>query len=118
MQMFSIHAAERCGVGDRQWVEHLCHDVTRPALTDQRTKINPVGKLVLKLKTPWHNGTADQVVSRLKFTPRRIELPLSGRQLRCSYVSNGSQCKAMHCDPLQSFARLVRRPKGRRSLPR
>lgn len=46
--------------------------------------------MVLKLKTPWRDGTTHRVMSPLDFLPLRIELPLCGRQIHCTYGSSGS----------------------------
>ena len=36
MQGFSLHAAVRRGANDRQTQEPLCHDITCPALANER----------------------------------------------------------------------------------
>jgi len=60
---FSLHAAGRCGADDRRALEQLCHYVTRPALTNERVQCNSAGQVVLKLKTPWRDGTTHPVMS-------------------------------------------------------
>ena len=57
MQGFSLHAAARCATDERQALEQLCRYVTRPALANERVQCNAAGQVVLKLKTPWHDGT-------------------------------------------------------------
>ncbi len=57
MQGFSLHAAVRCGADDRQALEQLCRYITRPALANERVQTNATGQVVLKLKTPWRDGT-------------------------------------------------------------
>ena len=49
---FSLHAAVRCGAGDRQALAQLWRYITRPALANERVKTNAAGHVVLKLKTP------------------------------------------------------------------
>jgi len=67
IQGFSLHAAVRCGANDRQALEQLCHDITRPALANERVQTNAAGQVVLKLKTAWRDGTAHLVMSPLEF---------------------------------------------------
>ena len=54
---FSLHAAVRCAAEDRQALEQLCRTITRPALANERVQTNAAGRVVLKLKTPWRDGT-------------------------------------------------------------
>ena len=56
-QGFSLHAAVRCAADDRQALEQLCRTITRPALANERVQINSAGQVVLRLKTPWRDGT-------------------------------------------------------------
>ena len=71
---FSLHAAVRCGVDDRQALEQLCRYITRPALANERVQTNAAGQVVLKLKTPWRDGTAHLVMSPLEFLQRLAAL--------------------------------------------
>ena len=64
---FSLHAAVRCGAEDRQALEQLCRYIMRPALANERVQTNAAGQLVLKLKTPWRDGTTHWVMSPLEF---------------------------------------------------
>ena len=70
MQGFSLHAAVRCGAHDRQGLEQLCRYITRPALANERVQCNAAGQVVLKLKTPWRDGTTHLVMSPLEFMQR------------------------------------------------
>ena len=54
---FSLHAAVRCTADDRRALEQLCRYITRPALANERVQPNAAGQVVLKLKTPWPDGT-------------------------------------------------------------
>ena len=71
---FSLHAALRCGAEDRQALEQLCGYITRPALANERVRTNAAGQLVLKLKTPWRDGTAHWVMSPLEIMQRLAAL--------------------------------------------
>ena len=55
----------RCAADDRQALEQLCRYITRPALSNERVQTNAAGQVVLKLKTPWRDGTTYLVWSRL-----------------------------------------------------
>jgi hypothetical protein len=71
---FSLHAAVRCGADDRQALEQLCRYITRPALANERVQTNAAGQVVLKLKTPWRDGTTHLVMSPLEFMQRLAAL--------------------------------------------
>jgi hypothetical protein len=43
LQGFSLHAAVRCGAGQRKTLERLCRYITRPALANDRVQINAAG---------------------------------------------------------------------------
>ena len=74
MDGFSLHAAVRCGADDRQALEQLCRYITRPALANDRVQTNAAGQVVLKLKTPWRDGTTHLVMSPLDFMQRLAAL--------------------------------------------
>jgi len=76
---FSLHAAVRCGADDRQEVEQLCRYITRPALANERVQTNAAGQVLLKLKTPWSDGTTHLVMSPLEFMQRLAVLVTSPR---------------------------------------
>ena len=71
---FSLHAAVRCAANDRQALEQLCRYITRPALANERVQTNAAGQVVLKLKTPWRDGTMQLVMSPLEFMQRLAAL--------------------------------------------
>ena len=67
---FSLHAAVRVEAHDRKRLEQLCRYITRPALSDERVQLNAAGQVMLKLKTPWRDGTTHLVMSPLEFMQR------------------------------------------------
>ena len=67
---FGLHAAVRCGADDRQALEQLCRHITRPALATERVQTNAAGQVVLKLKTPWRDGTTHLAMGSLEFMQR------------------------------------------------
>ena len=50
--------------------QQLCRYITRPALANARVRTNAEGQVVLKLKTPWRDGTTHLVMSPLEFMQR------------------------------------------------
>jgi hypothetical protein len=73
-QGFSLHAAVRCQANERAKLERLCRYITRPALANDRIKVNQAGQVELKLKTPWRDGTTHHVMSPLEFMQRLAAL--------------------------------------------
>ena len=67
---FSLHAGVRCEANDRQGIEQLARYITRPAISNERLSVNQVGNVVLKLKTPWRNGTTHIVPTPMEFMQR------------------------------------------------
>ena len=74
LQGFSLHAGVRCEANDRQGIEQLCRYITRPAIANERLGINREGNAVLKLKTPWRNGTTHIVLTPMEFMQRLAAL--------------------------------------------
>jgi len=64
----------RCAGEERQRLEQLCRYITRPALANERVQCNSARQVVLKLKTPWHDGTTHIVMSPLTFMQRLAAL--------------------------------------------
>jgi uncharacterized protein (DUF983 family) len=71
---FSLHAAVRVEAHDRKRLDQLCRYITRPALSDERVRLNAAGQVELKLKTPWRDGTTHLVMSPLEFMQRLAAL--------------------------------------------
>ena len=71
---FSLHAGMRCAAEQRSELEHLCRYLTRPAIANERLSVNHAGQGVLKLKTPYRDGTSHLVMSPLEFMQRLAAL--------------------------------------------
>jgi len=54
---FDLHAAVAVPAGDRSRLEHLCRYVLRPPLAQERLELTSDGKIVLRLRRPWQDGT-------------------------------------------------------------
>ena len=65
----------------------MCHYITRPALANESVQTNAAEQVVLKLKTPWRDGTTQLVMSPLEFMQRHIDRQLCGIELCELYVS-------------------------------
>ena len=71
---FSLHAGVPCAADQRQALEHLRRYITRPAIANERLSVNHAGQVVLKLKTPYRDGTSHIVMSPLEFMQRLAAL--------------------------------------------
>ncbi|MEK7230739.1 MAG: transposase, partial [Pseudomonadota bacterium] len=71
---FSLHAGVRCEAEQRSELEHRCRYITRPAIANERLSMNHAGQVVLKLKTPYRDGTSHIVMSPLEFMQRLAAL--------------------------------------------
>jgi hypothetical protein len=63
LQGFSPHAAVHGDADDRQALEQLCRYFTRPELANERVQCNAAGRVVLKLKSPWRDGSTHRAMS-------------------------------------------------------
>ena len=73
-QGFSLHAEVRCAMNQRNKLERLCRYITRPAIANERLKLNSAGDVVLQLKSPYKDGTTHIVMSPLEFMQRLAAL--------------------------------------------
>jgi len=78
-QGFSLHAAVRGAMNQRNKLEQLCRYITRPAIANERLSLNSAGDVVLQLKTPYKDGTTHIVMSPLdKIAGSDFEQPKVG----------------------------------------
>jgi len=73
-QEFSLHAEVRCAMNQRKKLKQLCRYITRPAIADERLKRNSAGDVVLRLMSPYRDGTTHIVMSPLEFMQRLAAL--------------------------------------------
>jgi hypothetical protein len=79
VQGFSLHAEVRCAMNQRKKLEQLCRYITRPAIATERLSINKNGDVVLRLKSPYKDGTTHVVMSPLdKIAGSDFEQPKVG----------------------------------------
>jgi len=80
----SLHAAVAVPARDRRRLERLCCYIARPPLAKERLEELPDGRLALRLKTRWRDGTSHIVMERNELIERLVPLipPPRSHQLR------------------------------------
>jgi hypothetical protein len=71
---FSLHAAVYCKPWERAKLEMLCRYITRPAVAEERLELRPSGDIVLRLKTPYADGTSHLLFSGVEFVEKLAAL--------------------------------------------
>jgi hypothetical protein len=81
-QGFDLHANVWVSGNDRAGLERLCRYGLRPPLAQERLRRRGDGRVVVELKTAWHDGTTELVFEPVEFlerlaviTPRPEEPP-------------------------------------------
>jgi len=64
---FDLHANVRMSANDRAGLERLCRYVLRPPLAQDRLRLRGDGRVVVELKTAWHDDTTQLVFEPLEF---------------------------------------------------
>ena len=80
---FNVHANVRVGANDRDGLEYLCRYLARPPIANDRLQKLPDGRLALRFKQVWRDGT-----THIVFTPHELIeklIPLIPRP-RCHLV--------------------------------
>ncbi|MCP4308375.1 MAG: transposase, partial [bacterium] len=70
----SLHAIVAVPARDRRRLERLCRYVARPPLAHDRLEGRPEGRLALRLKTPWRDGTTHILMERHELLERLVPL--------------------------------------------
>jgi len=80
----SLHAEVAVPARDRRRLERLCHYVARPALASDRLEERPDGRLALRLKTRWRDGTTHILMEPHELLERLVPLipPPRAHQVR------------------------------------
>ncbi len=80
----SLHAAVGVPASDRGRLERLCRYVARPPLANNRLEELPDGRLALRLKTRWRDGTSHILMERSELIDRLVPLipPPRSHQVR------------------------------------
>ena len=80
----SLHADVAVPARDRRRLERLCRYVARPPLAHDRLEVTPDGRLALRLKTRWRDGTTHILMERHELLERLVPLipPPRAHQVR------------------------------------
>ena len=80
----SLHAAVAVPARDRRRLERLCRYVARPPLASDRLEERPDGRLTVRLKTRWRDGTTHIAMERGELIDRLVPLipPPRAHQVR------------------------------------
>ncbi len=80
----SLHADVAVPARDRRRLERLCRYVARPPLAHDRLEVRPDGRLSLRLKTRWRDGTTHILMERRELLERLVPLipPPRAHQVR------------------------------------
>ncbi len=80
----SLHADVAVPARDRRRLERLCRYVARPPLASDRLDERPDGRLALRLKTRWRDGTTHILMERDELLERLVPLipPPRAHQVR------------------------------------
>jgi hypothetical protein len=67
---FDLHANVWVSAHDRAGRERLCRYILRPPFAQERLRLRSDGRIVLELKTAWHDGTRELVFEPLELLER------------------------------------------------
>jgi hypothetical protein len=83
-QGFNLHAAQATRAGDRAGLERLCRYILRPPMAQDRLEQLGDGRLLLRLKRAWRDGTSGVYFEPLDFLGKLVALvpPPRRHQLR------------------------------------
>ena len=70
----SLHAAVAVPARDRRRLERLCRYAARPPLANDRLEEHPDGRLTVRLKTCWRDGTTHVLMERSELIDRLVPL--------------------------------------------
>lgn len=73
-QRFDVHASRKIEEGDRKGLERLCRYLTRPAAANDRFELREDGRITVRLKTAWRDGTTHVVMTPLELTEKLVAL--------------------------------------------
>ena len=74
IQGFSLHAGVYCAPWEREKLEHLCRYVARPAIAEDRLRVDPTGEIIYKLKRDYNDGTSHLIFTPLEFMEKLAAL--------------------------------------------
>jgi hypothetical protein len=108
----SLHAAVAVPARDRRRLERLCRYVARPPLANGRLEEHPDGRLALRLKTRWRDGTSHILMERSELIDRLVPLipPPRAHQVRYHGILAPCASRRDRVVPAGAFAVAGRGP--------
>lgn len=82
---FNLHAKRRVSAHDRKGLERLCRYILRPPIANDRLSRLSNGKISLKLKRPWSDGTTHIIFTDEELMEKLISLIFPPRFNRIRY---------------------------------
>ncbi len=80
----TLHADVAVPARDRRRLERLCRYVARPPLAVERLEERPDGRLALRLKTRWRDGTTHMLMERHELLERLVPSSRRPGRTRCA----------------------------------
>jgi Putative transposase/Transposase zinc-binding domain len=101
----SLHANVAVPARDRHRLERLCRYVARPPLANDRLEERPDGRLLLRLKTPWRDGTTHIAMEQSELIDRLVPLIPPPRAHQVRYHGILAPCASLRRGvvPVQEF---------------
>jgi len=96
---FNLHASLPIGANDRARLERQLRYMGRPPLSEERLTKTAQGKIVVKLKKNWSDGTSHIVLTPMEFMARLVALIPPPRKNQIRYFGMGAECKARKSNP-------------------
>ena len=91
----SLHAAVVVPARDRRRLERLCRYVARPPLANDRLEEHSDGRLTVRLKTRWRDGTTHVLMERSELIDRLVPLIPPPRAHQVRYHGILSPCASL-----------------------
>jgi hypothetical protein len=101
----TLHAGVSVPARDRRRLEQLCRYVARPPLANGRLEEHPGGRLLLRLKTRWRDGTTHIAMERSDLIDRLVPLIPPRRAHQVRYHGILAPCASLRSRvvPMQEF---------------
>ncbi|MCC6877752.1 MAG: transposase [Sandaracinaceae bacterium] len=87
---FDVHASAAVDGRDRKRLEHLCRYLLRPPLARERIELREDGRVVVRFRKPWRDGTRAVVMSPMDLCARLCALVPPPRSHLVRYHGVGS----------------------------
>ncbi len=101
----TLHAAVAVPARDRRRLERLCRYAARPPLANERLEERSDGRLLLRLKTRWRDGTTHVAMERSELIERLVPLIPPPRAHQVRYHGLLAPCASLRrrVVPLRAF---------------